>query len=247
MGAFKTVMRNPFIALCATVYFLLHLALNGLQINFVNYTQYKFGWNVAQSSSSLCLIFIFTAVMPRLLLPLLGIRKAIQCVFNKNISGAHTTHTRARITFPAHSFRTTTTQDLLPPLRRRILPPRHRQPHRRRPPQPRRHRRRLRLPPRHARAAHQPGTGRGVEIRCHPLVSLPLPASLPLTHTYANNNTHPATQPTPTRQVSASEKGAMNGAADTVRTLSSALGFPLMTSLFGYFISDKAPFKLPGA
>lgn len=54
----------------------------------------------------------------------------------------------------------------------------------------------------------------------------------------------PPTRPT---QVSASEKGAINGAADTVRTLSSALGFPLMTSLFGYFISDKAPFKLPGA
>lgn len=31
VGAFKTVTRNPFIALCSTVYFLLHLALNGLQ------------------------------------------------------------------------------------------------------------------------------------------------------------------------------------------------------------------------
>lgn len=31
VGAFKTVTRNPFIALCATVYFFLHLALNGLQ------------------------------------------------------------------------------------------------------------------------------------------------------------------------------------------------------------------------
>lgn len=31
VGALKTVTRNPFIALCSTVYFLLHLALNGLQ------------------------------------------------------------------------------------------------------------------------------------------------------------------------------------------------------------------------
>ena len=45
---------------------------------FVNYSQYKFGWNVAQSSASLCLIFIFTALFPRLLLPLFGIRRAIQ-------------------------------------------------------------------------------------------------------------------------------------------------------------------------
>jgi hypothetical protein len=50
------------------------------QINFVNFSQYQFGWNVAQSSASLCLIFIFTAIFPRLLLPLLGVRKAIQCV-----------------------------------------------------------------------------------------------------------------------------------------------------------------------
>ena len=39
----------------------------------------------------------------------------------------------------------------------------------------------------------------------------------------------------------------MNGAADTVRTLSTTIGFPLMTSIFGFFISEKAPFKLPGA
>ncbi len=32
MGAFKTVLRNPFIALTSLVYFLLHLALNGLQV-----------------------------------------------------------------------------------------------------------------------------------------------------------------------------------------------------------------------
>lgn len=56
------------------------LTIDHAQINFVNYTQYKFGWNVAQSSSSLCLIFIFTAIMPRILLPLLGIRRAIQYV-----------------------------------------------------------------------------------------------------------------------------------------------------------------------
>ena len=32
MGAFKTLSRNPFIALVSVVYFLLHLALNGLQV-----------------------------------------------------------------------------------------------------------------------------------------------------------------------------------------------------------------------
>lgn len=57
----------------------------------------------------------------------------------------------------------------------------------------------------------------------------------------------PATLALLTNQVSAAEKGAMNGAADTVRTLSTAVGFIGMTSLFGYFISDRAPFKLPGA
>ena len=41
--------------------------------------------------------------------------------------------------------------------------------------------------------------------------------------------------------MSASENGLINGAADTVRTLSTAVGFPLMAGIFGYFISDKAP------
>lgn len=57
----------------------------------------------------------------------------------------------------------------------------------------------------------------------------------------------PATLALLTNQVSASEKGAINGAADTVRTLSTAVGFIGMTSLFGFFISENAPFKLPGA
>jgi len=48
-------------------------------------------------------------------------------------------------------------------------------------------------------------------------------------------------------QVEGHEKGAMNGAADTVRTASTALGYPLMTTLFGYFISDRAPIEIPGA
>lgn len=170
-GAVRTVATNPFIALCSLTYFLLHLALNGLQINFVNYSQYKFGWNVAQSSASLCLIFIFTALFPRLLLPLLGIRQAIQlcsCLF--------------AVGFTTLGLATTTPVILL-------------------------------------------------SLIIIAAGSVSLPATLALL----------------TNQAPPSEKGSLNGAADTVRTLSSAIGFPLMTSVFAYFISEKAPFQLPGA
>ena len=201
-GAFSDRGQNTFYCSLFFDLFLLHLALNGLQvrkeawregenrlalfasnltfpppslppskINFVNYSQYKFGWNVAQSSASLCLIFVFTALFPRLLLPLFGIRRAIQlcsCLF-------------------ALGFTTLGLATKTP----------------------------------------------------HVLLSLILIA--------AGSVSLPATLALLTNQAPASEKGSINGAADTVRTLSSAIGFPLMTGVFAYFISDKAPFPLPGA
>jgi hypothetical protein len=43
--------RNGFIACVSATYFFLNLALNGLQINWINYTQHRFGWNTAQVRS----------------------------------------------------------------------------------------------------------------------------------------------------------------------------------------------------
>jgi MFS transporter, DHA1 family, tetracycline resistance protein len=56
----------------------------------------------------------------------------------------------------------------------------------------------------------------------------------------------PATQGLISRNVPANEQGAVQGA---LTSLASVAGFiaPLMaTSLFGYFVSDQAPAKLPG-
>ncbi len=161
---------------------------------------------MGQSSASLCLIFIFTAIFPRILLPLLGIRKSIQYVFFQcGVNRAETGGKGCREKKPGA---------LTPPT------------------------------PKHA----------------HRICSLLFAAGFALLGSASSTNvvllslvviaagsvSLPATLALLTNQVSAGEKGAVNGAADTVRTLSSALGFPIMTGLFGFFISDKAPFKLPG-
>jgi hypothetical protein len=41
-----------------------------------------------------------------------------------------------------------------------------------------------------------------------------------------------------TEQVPRSEVGAMQGAADTVRTVASMIGSPLLSRAFGHFISE---------
>merc|ERR1712146_881431 len=50
-----------------------------------------------------------------------------------------------------------------------------------------------------------------------------------------------------TIQIPPERRGSMQGAIDSVRVLTTTVGFPLFTSVFGYSISDAAPFKFPGA
>lgn len=140
-------------------------ATNHKQINFVNYTQYKFGWNVAQSSSSLCLIFIFTAIMPRILLPLLGIRRAIQYVCCASAVLQHRARLRRHSlcsasnprTDPLHPHPRHKQQGLLPAFRRRLRAPRQRAAHGRCAPQLGGHCGRLCVPSCHPGGADQPG------------------------------------------------------------------------------------------
>ncbi len=57
----------------------------------------------------------------------------------------------------------------------------------------------------------------------------------------------PAAQGLISRQVPLNEQGAVQGALASLGSLSGIVGPPIAASLFGYFISARAPFYLPGA
>lgn len=57
----------------------------------------------------------------------------------------------------------------------------------------------------------------------------------------------PATQGLLSKAVPPSEQGMLQGGLLAVGSLSAVVGPPLATNLFGYFISDRAPVRLPGA
>ena len=57
----------------------------------------------------------------------------------------------------------------------------------------------------------------------------------------------PALQGLISRNVPANEQGAVQGALAGLASVAGFIAPPLATGLFGYFISDRAPFQLPGA
>lgn len=57
----------------------------------------------------------------------------------------------------------------------------------------------------------------------------------------------PAIQSVITKMVSASEQGAVQGIIASIQSIVAILGPLMATNLFGYFTSDAAPVKLPGA
>lgn len=58
--------------------------------------------------------------------------------------------------------------------------------------------------------------------------------------------TGPAMQGLISRDVGADEQGGVQGSLTSLVSVTGIIGPPLMTGLFGYFISQKAPFVLPG-
>jgi len=50
-----------------------------------------------------------------------------------------------------------------------------------------------------------------------------------------------------TRTVSPTEQGAIQGALTSLQSIANILGPLIGSTAFAYFISDKAPIKLPGA
>lgn len=57
----------------------------------------------------------------------------------------------------------------------------------------------------------------------------------------------PAAQGLLSKSVPANEQGMLQGGVASLNSITAIVGPPLATNLFGYFISSKAPFQLPGA
>ncbi|CAM9189870.1 unnamed protein product [Ectocarpus sp. 4 AP-2014] len=77
LGAVTMATRNHLITGVFACWTLLWIAHVGLQINWINYTDRKFGWGVAQSGASLALMGLLVAVFPKLIIPRLGLERSI--------------------------------------------------------------------------------------------------------------------------------------------------------------------------
>lgn len=68
---------DPLIRIGATAYLLASLARNSLDAQFPNYANLRFGWSQAQSGPVLVLVGLMLAIIPRFLVPRLGLRHSI--------------------------------------------------------------------------------------------------------------------------------------------------------------------------
>jgi len=81
----------PLLRIAALAYFGISLARGSLDAQFVNYTSLRFGWTQAQSGPVLVMVGLMLAIVPRILVPLLGMQKSIQwglLVYSMGLSSA---------------------------------------------------------------------------------------------------------------------------------------------------------------
>ncbi|CAM9185923.1 unnamed protein product [Chrysoparadoxa australica] len=176
-GALQMISRSKLIAGVTICWMLMWVAHAGLQINFINYTELKFAWTTAQSGASLAMLGLLVAVLPKLIIPRLGLSGTICAVLP-----VYALSQLMIAVAPAGNSPTTTTLMYM-----------------------------------------------GLALSAVGTVSFP--AMLAVLN----------------QQVGDTESGAMQGAADTVKTLTTMVASPAMAGFFGYFISEKAPRKIIGA
>ena len=70
--------RAPLLRSIALTYALVTLARNALDAQFVNYASVRFGWSQQQTGPVMVIVGLMLAIAPRLLVPRLGLRRAIQ-------------------------------------------------------------------------------------------------------------------------------------------------------------------------
>jgi len=76
-GLVRLFCRAPLLRIASLTYLLTALARGSLDAQFTNYADIRFGWTQAQSGPVLVLVGLMLAIAPRLLVPLLGLRRSI--------------------------------------------------------------------------------------------------------------------------------------------------------------------------
>lgn len=67
----------PLLRTASLAYFCLSLARGSLDAQFVNYSNIRFGWSQAQSGPVLVMVGLMLAIVPRILVPILGLQNCI--------------------------------------------------------------------------------------------------------------------------------------------------------------------------
>jgi MFS family permease len=79
VGALKRLFGGPpLLRQLAFTYALVTLARNALDAQFVNYASVRFGWSQQQTGPLMVLVGLMLAIAPRVLVPLLGLRRALR-------------------------------------------------------------------------------------------------------------------------------------------------------------------------
>jgi MFS transporter, DHA1 family, tetracycline resistance protein len=76
-GLIKLFGRSHLLRVASAAYFLASLARGSLDAQFANYSSIRFGWTQAQSGPILVLVGLTLAIMPRIVVPILGLKNAI--------------------------------------------------------------------------------------------------------------------------------------------------------------------------
>ncbi len=77
-GAIHMFVYNKKLLLLGIIYFLMNFSHSTLQVNWINYLQYKYQWSAQLSGSTLMIVGLFVAILPSYFVPLLGKLNAIK-------------------------------------------------------------------------------------------------------------------------------------------------------------------------
>jgi len=76
-GLRRLFLHGAMLRAAAASYFLVTLARNSLDAQFVNYASVRFGWSQQQTGPVMVLVGLMLAIVPRLMVPLLGLRLSL--------------------------------------------------------------------------------------------------------------------------------------------------------------------------
>ena len=71
-GALKMLRRDQHLITGAAAYLFVNIAQAGVQINWINYLQYRFGWSAAKSGSTMLVVGVTVAILPKILIRVFG-------------------------------------------------------------------------------------------------------------------------------------------------------------------------------